>query len=228
MGKLIEDRNLRNKRYVFQDRMEAGRLLARRLSNSVSLEAMVLAIPAGGVPVALEIARVLNLPLDLMIVRKIQIPTNPEAGFGAVGPDGEVIFNEDLLERLNLTKEEIDQQVEKTKKIVGSRNQRFRRGRGFPDLSGKTVILVDDGLASGFTMAEAIRFIKKRKAHKIIIAVPTAPGDTVNRLLPMVDEIYCLNIRTFSPFAVAEAYEDWYDLTDQEVISLLREAWNKN
>lgn len=222
MGTLYEDRILRNRSYVFKDRSEAGKLLARRLSPSVSSDSLVLAIPAGGVPVALEIAGELSLSLDLIIVRKIQIPGNPEAGFGAVGPDGEVIFNEDLLKRLRLTKEEIEAAVEKTRKTLDARNQVFRKGRPLPDLTGKSVILVDDGLASGFTMAEAAKFLGRQKAKRATIAVPTAPEGTVKRLLPLVDEVYVLNIRSSFPFAVAEAYQNWYDLTDEEVLSLMK------
>jgi predicted phosphoribosyltransferase len=227
MGQLFQDLSLRNRRFVFKDRIEAGRLLARKLPPSLSPDALLLAIPAGGVPVALELARQLHLPMDLMIVRKVQIPGNTEAGFGAVGPDGEAIFNEELLRRLRLPQEEIIAQVEKTRKVVESRNQRFRGGKSFPDLRSKTVILVDDGLASGFTVKEAVRFVRRREAKEIIIAVPTAPEDTVNQLLPLVDEIYCLNVRSHYPFAVAEAYRNWYDLPDEEVLSLLKEAWKE-
>ncbi len=228
MGKLFEDRTLRNRSYVFKDRTEAGRLLAQKLFPSVSPDALVFAVPAGGVPVALEVARKLNLLLDLMIVRKVQIPGNTEAGFGAVGPDGEVMFNQDLLKRLRLTEEEIDEEVQKTKKILEARNRIFRRDRIFPEVIDKTAILIDDGLASGFTMAAAVSFLQRRKAKKIIVAVPTAPEETVKRILPRVDEIYVLNIRTFSAFAVAEAYQNWYDLGDEEVISLLKEAGIKD
>jgi putative phosphoribosyl transferase len=222
VGRLFEDQSLRNREYVFRDRAEAGRLLAAILSPSVPPDSLVLAVPAGGVPVALEIARKLNLPLDLMIVRKVQIPGNTEAGFGAVGPDGEVIFNQDLLRRLRLTEEEIDEEVQKTKKAVEGRNRIFRRGKPFPEVAGKTTILVDDGLASGFTMTGAVRFLQRRKAKKTIVAVPTAPKNTLTRLLPMADEIYCLNIRSSFPFAVADAYEKWYDLTDEEVTLQLK------
>lgn len=222
MGDLFEERRLRNRSYVFKDRSQAGKLLARRLSPSVPRDSLMFAIPAGGVPVALEIARDLSLPLDLMMVRKIQVPGNPEAGFGAVGPDGEVIFNEDFLKRLRLSQESIQAEVQKTRKTLESRNRVFRRGRPFPDLTGKSVILVDDGLASGFTMAEAVKFLGRKKVKRTTIAVPTAPEETVKRLLPMVDEIYVLNVRTSFPFAVAEAYRDWYDLRDEEVLSLLK------
>ena len=108
MGRLIEERSLRNKLHIFKDRAEAGRLLAKRLVGYTSSEAFVLAIPAGGVPVAYEVAKNLKLLMDIIIVRKIQIPGNTEAGFGAMGPDGEVIFNETLLRSLRLTKEEIE------------------------------------------------------------------------------------------------------------------------
>ena len=222
VGRLFEDRSLRNRSYIFKDRAEAGSLLAQKLSPSSPADGLVFAVPAGGVSVALEISRKLNLPLDLMIVRKVQIPGNTEAGFGAVGPDGEVIFNQDLLKSLRLTREEIDEQVEKARKNVEARNRIFRGGRIFPEVIDHTAILVDDGLASGYTMAEAVRFLQKRRAKKIIVAVPTAPEETIKRLLPTVDEVYVLNIRTSFPFAVAEAYQNWYDLEDEEVLSLLK------
>lgn len=196
-------------------------MLAERLFPVVPPDGLVLAIPAGGVPVALEIARGLNLALDLMIVRKVQVPGNPEAGLGAVGPDGEVIFNQDLLRRLRLTQDEINEEVGKTRKIVEARNRMFRSGGTFPEVTGRTIILADDGLASGFTMTEAIRFMERKKTGKVFVAVPTAPEETVKRIVTLVEEMHVLNIRTGSPFAVAEAYEDWYDLTDEEVISLL-------
>lgn len=222
MGKLFEDKSLRDKSYVFRDRSEAGSLLAERLLEIPLPEAITLAIPAGGIPVALEIARKLHLPLDLMIVRKVQIPGNPEAGFGAMGPDGEVIFNEPLLRRLRLTQDDIEKQVARARQIVEERNRVFRGGRPFPDVRDRTTVLVDDGLASGYTMTEAVRFLQKRKAARILIAVPTASEESVNRLSPLVDEIYCLNVRTLYPFAVAEAYENWYDLEDQEVLARMK------
>ena len=227
MGELFEDRGLRNRTYVFKDRTDAGRLLAKKISSLVKPDSLVLAIPAGGIPVALEVARELKLPLDLIIVRKIQIPGNTEAGFGAVGPDGEVIFNEDLLASLRLSEEEIEEQVEKTRKGVEGRIRHLRGERPFPRVSGRPVILVDDGLASGFTMGEAVRSLRKKQAGKILIAVPTAPKGTIDRLLPLVDEIHCLNVRTRYPFAVAEAYEDWYDLSDAEALGLLKGIFKK-
>jgi predicted phosphoribosyltransferase len=226
MGRLVEDTALRNRPYVFKDRADAGRLLADSLRDHASTHSLVLGIPAGGVPVAHEIALTLELALDAVIVRKVQIPGNTEAGFGAVGPDGEVIFNDMLLRQLRLSDEEIGRQVEKTKKVIEARNRTYRKGGPFPDLRGKTVILVDDGLASGYTMSGAIRFVKKKNAEKIMVAVPTASESSIRLLLPDVDELHCLNIRGH-PFAVADAYLEWHDLSDEEVIFILRK-WQRS
>ena len=226
MGRLIEDLNLRNKIRVFRDRAEAGRLLSEKIKHLASSGTIILAIPAGGVPVGYEIAKGNGLLMDVLIVRKIQIPGNPEAGFGALGPDGEAIFNERLLRNLMLTDEELNRQVEKTKAVIEKRNRTYRGNRPFPDLKDKVVILADDGLASGYTMLEAVNFVKRKQAEKVIVAVPTASESSINLLLPEVEEIYCLNVRALYPFAVAEAYVKWYDLRDEEVIALLRDLWS--
>ena len=223
MGRLIENADLRNKFYVFKDRSDAGNLLAEKLENYAFSTTLVLAIPAGGVPVAYELSKNLGLDMDIVIVRKIQIPGNPEAGFGAMGPDGEVIFNEGFMRSLRLSKDEIARQVAKTKKVLDSRNLTYRHGRPFPELNDKTVILADDGLASGYTMSEAIKFVKRKFAEKIIAAIPTGSESAIELILPLVDELYCLNIRGY-PFAVADAYEQWYDVSDEEVIYYLKKA----
>lgn len=222
MPNLIEDWSLRNKMHVFKDRKEAGWLLARRLSGYKDVNGIVLAIPSGGVPVAAEIAKALVLPLDVIIVRKIQLPDNTEAGFGAVGPDGEVSLNTNLISQLRLTKKEVKRQIQITVDTIKRRNELFRGGRQFPLLKDKVVIIVDDGLASGYTMLSAVDFIKRHKPEKVVVAVPTAPKETVDLILPRVDELVCLNVRSGFTFAVADAYEKWYDLEDEEVISILR------
>jgi predicted phosphoribosyltransferase len=221
MGRLIEEISLRNKFHVFEDRAEAGRLLAKKLIQYRDSGGIVLGIPSGGVPVAREIAVALNLSMDLMIVRKLQIPYNPEAGFGAIAPDGEVILNEQLLYQLGLTEDEIRAQAELAKEVIRRRNQVFRNGRPLPYLKDRIVILVDDGLASGYTMLAAVRFVKKRAPASIIVAVPTASGRTVELILPDVDELVCLNVRHGISFAVADAYRNWYDLSDEEVLSII-------
>lgn len=225
MGRLIENLKLRNKTRVFRDRAEAGKLLSEKLKHLASPDTMVLAIPAGGVPVGYEIAKSNGLLMDVLIVRKIQIPGNTEAGFGALGPDGKAIFNKRLLRSLRLTEEEINQQIEKTKRVLEERNRSYRGNRPFPDLKDKVAILADDGLASGYTMLEAVKFVKSKQVKKIIVAVPTASESAINLILPEADELYCLNVREFYPFAVAEAYMKWYDVGDEEVIALLKDLW---
>ncbi len=221
MGTLIEDTVLRDKIHVFQDRLEAGKLLSKRLLEYKGPESIVLAIPSGGVPVAAQVALVLDLPLDLIIVRKIQIPYNPEAGFGAVTPDGEVIINEDLLYRLGLADEEVKAQTEKALKIIKKRDKLFRSEKPFPPMKGRRIIVIDDGLASGYTMLAAVKFIRSMAPASIIAAVPTGSKRTVDFILPAVDRLLCLNVRSGYPFAVADAYINWYDITDEEVLELM-------
>jgi putative phosphoribosyl transferase len=228
MAELIEDIFLRNKLNVFEDRNEAGRLLAEKLIKYKSSDAIVLGIPSGGIPVASKVANTLNLPLDLIVVRKLQIPYNPESGFGAMAPDGGIFLNERLLNQLNLTEDEMDTQIKRTKNIIRKRNQLFRGEKPFPDLKDKIAIVVDDGLASGYTMLAAIDFIKRKIPQKIIVAVPTASEKTVNFILPEIDELVCLNVRNRFPFAVADAYKNWYDLTDEEVLNIIKKTLSRN
>jgi putative phosphoribosyl transferase len=222
MGKLVEDPDLRDRIHVFPDRTDAGSRLADKLVDYQGREARLFAIPAGGVPVAAEIARALQISLDLVIVRKIQLPWTTEAGFGALDPAGEAIFNEDLLRRVPLSPEEIDTQVQKTLAIIRQREARLRDGRPYPRLDGHPAIIVDDGLASGYTMRAAIRFIQELGPSYLVAAVPTGSQLTVRGLLPLVDELICLNVRGGFSFAVADAYENWYDLTEEEVGQIMR------
>jgi predicted phosphoribosyltransferase len=225
LGKLIEIKSLRDGERVFKDRSEAAGKLARLLKDNGGFDgsgAIVLGIPSGGVPVASGIAAVLGCELDLIIVRKVQIPECPEAGFGAVGPGGEVILNTMLMHELSLTENEVKREVDKTKEVINKRDSLFRGGRPFPDVSGRTVIIADDGLASGYTMNSAVEFVQRRSAARVVVAVPTAPMRTIDMLLAKVEEVYCLNVRTGYTFAVADAYENWYDLPDNEVTSILK------
>ncbi len=221
MGKLLDDPVLRNRTYVFADRAAAGKSLAEMLQDYKDKPVRLFAIPAGGVPVAAEIARALNVPLDLVIVRKIQLPWTTEAGFGALDPEGTPLFNEALLSRMPLTPEQIAAQVAKTVANLKEREERLRGGRPYPILSGATTIIVDDGLASGYTMQAAVGFLKRQGAGELIVAVPTALDRTAQALLPRVDLLVCPNLRSGLSFAVAEAYENWYDVEQDEVLELL-------
>jgi predicted phosphoribosyltransferase len=227
MGLVKENPTFRDRVGIFKDRADAGKKLAREMKGSVEKDSLLLAIPAGGVPVAAEIANELSLALDVIVVRKIQIPNEPEAGFGAVGPNDEVILNRELMQSLGLSRREVDAQIAATIKARARRERVFRGEVPFPDLQGRSVILVDDGLATGSTMLVAARFVKKKGARRIVVAVPTASMRAIELLRSEVDEIFCPNIRSGPCFAVADAYLDWYDLTEAEAIELLRSRWKR-
>ena len=209
--------------HVFKDRFEAGEVLGGMLEAQYAqkTDVVALGIPSGGIPVALKISETLGCPYDLIIVRKLQIPGNPEAGFGAMTQEGSVFLNERLLAEFRLTTDQIEQETERVKAKLEKRNRLFRGGGSFPDLAGKEAIIVDDGLASGYTMLASIHSAKKAGARRIVVAVPTAPLRTIERIKSGVDEIYCANIRESHFFAVADAYKQWHDLNDREVLQIL-------
>jgi len=223
--KVVDDESLRSRRYAFKDRIHAAELLAKKLWKYKGEDAVVLAIPAGGVPVGYRIAVDLQLPLDLVVVRKLPIPYNPEAGFGALTTDGTIVLNELVVEELGLTKEEIDMYASERMREIKERMGKFRGDRPFPDLKERTAIIVDDGLASGYTMTAAILSARKHQPKRIVVAVPTAHLGALKKISPYADEIICLNIRSGFLFAVADAYLKWYDLDDSEVIDYLKNAW---
>ena len=221
MVELVENSELREKIHVFNDRSHAGELLAKLLKEYQGrTDVIILAIPAGGVPVALQVSKKLGAPFDLVVTRKLHVPWNREAGFGAVSWDGSVILNKPLVDSLGLSNKEINRCVKEEKQIIYSRLKKFRGTVPFPVLEGKVVIVVDDGLASGFSMLVTVKTLKN-KTRWVVVAVPTAPVSAINLLKPYVDQIVCLNIRSEPFFAVAEAYKDWYDLDDEDVMHLL-------
>ena len=206
---------------LFQDRVEAGKKLAQKLLEWKLSAPVILAIPAGGVPVAAQIAKALDAPMDLIIARKIQFPWTTEAGFGAVVSDGTVYIGPHAA---YLPKTIIEAQVEKARKEVEHRIKEFQGHRKTIDHSGKDVILVDDGLATGSTMLAAVRSVKKKKPKSMLVAVPTASGSAVKLLKPHVDALVSLYVHPeHLPFAVAAAYKHWYDLSNEEVKGYLAE-----
>lgn len=223
-SKIIDEPSLRNRMYVFEDRLHAGELLAKKLSEYKGTNAYVLGILAGGVPVGYMVAKRLDLAFDIAITRKIHIPWNKEAGFGAITWNGTTLLNQPLADTLRLSKEEIDQCIAEEMEAIKKRQRMFRSDSSFPDIKGKTVILIDDGLASGFTMLATIKSIKQREPKELIVATPTASLDAIERIKPYADKIICLNIRTGPIFAVADAYKLWYDLEDEEVMDILKKA----
>ncbi len=222
MDNIHSDQNFRDKRFVFRDRAHAGAVLGAMLKDINGPDALVLAIPAGGVPVAVEIASRCRLALDIIPVSKILLPWTTESGFGAVAFDGTCWINDSLVERFGLDEATVKKATLEAETKVRRRLHRYRGDSPFPDLSGKTLILVDDGIAAGSTMRAAVLALEKLGAGKIIIAVPTAHDSSLAEMAQMVSEVYCPNIRSGFRFAVAEAYENWYDVSDEELDELLK------
>ncbi len=220
-GSVIDQPWLRDRTGVFRDRVHAGEVLAEMLQEYRNTEAIVLAIPAGGVPVAAAVAEKLALPLDIAVVSKITLPWNTEAGYGAVAFDGTVSLNEDLISALRLTKEQIQQGIDQTRRKVERRIERLRGAVSFPDLSRRPAILIDDGLASGFTMLAAMKAVHEAGAGRIIVAVPTGNTNALRRVAKTAAGLYCANVRGGAIFAVADAYEYWSDVDEEETVRIL-------
>ena len=218
---IIDLPELREQTDVFQDRTHAGRILARMLSVADMQDGIILAIPAGGAPVGAAIAGKLALDFDVAIVSKITLPWNTEAGYGAVAFDGTVQLNKDLMGRVNLTKEDVEKGIEKTTAKVARRVTKLRGTRPFPDLVNRSAILVDDGLASGFTMQTAVAALKKAGAGHILVAVPTGHLQSVERIAREVEALYCANIRSGFSYAVASAYRHWSDVDEKDLAKIL-------
>jgi putative phosphoribosyl transferase len=224
--KIWELPDLRNRTKVFRDREHAGIILADMMSDYKNENALVLGIPAGGIPVAAVIAQELSLELDVAVVSKVTLPWNTEAGYGAVSWEGTVKVNQDLVSRIGLSKDEIHKGIEETREKVKRRIEVLRGNKKFPNLGKKTVILVDDGIASGFTILVAVKALQNMKADNMIVAVPTASPDSLNRLITEVKAIYCPNIRGGWSFAVADAYQKWRDVDEVEVLRIMENFSN--
>jgi len=220
---LIEKKELRNKRGIYRDRLEAGDVLADMLATDYAgiENGLVLAIPAGGVPLGLRLQSRLDLPLDLIIIRKIQIPGTTEAGFGALSQTGDILLNQELVGRLGLTRDEMDIQIDKTRRELERKNELFRAGREPLSLKDKRVIITDDGLASGYSMLSAVRMVKKHGPMEVVVAVPTAPLSSVIRVGKEADRIFSAHVQGSGSFAVANAYRYWHDLSEEEVKEML-------
>lgn len=205
----------------YRDRKDAGRVLASRLVPHLDEKLLLLAIPNGGVQVGAVMAKTLGLPMYLMIVRKLNIPDNPEAGFGALCSDGSSHLNQKLVKHIGLGEDVIERQKKKALSSIQRRQQYFGRWAKLPDLEDATVVLVDDGLASGFTMEAAVHSSRRNGAKRVWIAVPTSSRSAFRLLESKVDKIICPDVSRMPVFAVADAYGHWRDLKDDEVKALL-------
>jgi putative phosphoribosyl transferase len=204
---------------MFNDRKDAGQKLGKALINYKGLDALVLAIPRGGVEVGYYVAEKLEIPLSLIVVRKLPFPLNPEAGFGAIAEDGSIFFVDSAYSKksLKVTKEIIEGQKRELKRRI----EVLRAGKPLPEISGKIVILVDDGIAMGSTMQAAIMLCRNRNAKKVVASAPVAGPATVKELDKVADDVVVLEKPPFFR-AVAEVYRRWYDVGDGEVIRIMQ------
>ncbi len=211
---------------MFKDRVEAGRRLAQRLAylKDQAKEVIVLAVPRGGVVVGAEIAQALGAPLDVYITRKIGAPGNEELAIGAIAGDGTVILDEAIARSTGAGDRYIAQETERQRQGMARRLKRYRGERPWPILKGKTVILVDDGVATGATTLAALRALRKQEPAQLILAVPVGPPDSIERLRGEADAVICL--ATPEPFgAVGRFFADWSQTSDEEVIALLNKKY---
>lgn len=209
---------------IFKNRRDAGKQLAEKLSEYEGQDdVIVLGLPRGGVPVAFEVAKALNVPLDVFIVRKLGVPGQPELAMGAIASGDIQVMNDSVVRRAGISEAQIEEVSQQEKEELKKREKAYRGARPDIDLQGKTVLLVDDGLATGASMRAAISALREHDPEKIIVAVPTAPPDTCQEFEPEVDQIICLHTPT--PFwGVGGSYQNFSQTTNKEVRELLNRA----
>ncbi|MGK7905724.1 MAG: phosphoribosyltransferase [Synechococcus sp.] len=208
----------------FSNRVEAGKHLAAYLSNYAGRkDVLVLGLPRGGVPVAFEVARSLNAPLDVCIVRKLGVPRYEELAMGAIGLGSVRVLNKEVIEAWNISEAEIDKVIAREQEELDRRDLLYRGGRPFPDITGKVIILVDDGIATGATLRAAISSLRQQQPKGIVVATPVAPQSICKSLQAEVDDVVCL--ATPEPFfAIGQWYMDFGQTSDAEVQELLERS----
>jgi predicted phosphoribosyltransferase len=206
---------------AFADREDAGRQLARYMKNESAPVQAVIAVPSGGVPVGRVVARSFDVPMGIVLVRKLPLPQSTEMGFGAVTLEGDVVVNDEVVDRFGIGEADREKAVEEVLEGLRKRARAFEEARLDVDVEGRDVCLVDDGLATGVTMQAAVAEMRRRGAAGVSVAVPDSPERTLEKIEPLVDDIYCLVAQGPARFAVASFYEHWRDLTDAEVAEML-------
>lgn len=208
---------------IFHDRLDAGRALAARLSYLRGQDVVVLALPRGGVPVAFEVAKELGAPLDVIVVRKLGVPSQPELAMGAVSEGGVLVTNDEVMRLIRISPDEFGSIETRERGEVERRAKRFRGDRPAVSLSGRIALIVDDGIATGSTAQAACKVARALGAVRVLLAVPVGAADSVRMLSNDADEVICLQIPN-NFFAVGEWYQDFSATSDEEVVDLLREA----
>jgi predicted phosphoribosyltransferase len=208
---------------AFENRYDAGRKLAEKMGEFTGKNAVVIAIPNGGAAVALGVALAIGADFDLVISRKIPLPLSPEGGFGSMTDDGTIILDEAMVKHAGLSRQQIEYQVGQVRANVKQRSLLYHKDRRPLSLTGRVVIIVDDGLASGYTMKAAIASIRKRKPASVIAAVPVGPEKVVEDIKKAADRVVTCVTGAGPEFYVADYYRTWYDVTDNEVLACLKE-----
>lgn len=211
----------------YRDRTEAGVKLASELNDYAGTDAVVLGLARGGVPVAAEVARALGLPLDVMVVRKLGVPGREELAMGAIASGGMRVLNSDVLDQLTISEEMLARTAVEEERELVRMERIYRQGRGAEKLEGRTVILVDDGLATGASMRAAVAAVREHGPSKIVVAVPVAARETCRRVGSLADDVLC--VLTPEPFrAVGVWYNDFSETTDEDVRELLNRSWGSD
>ena len=207
---------------LYADRRDAGRVLAGLLDDLRGVDGVVvLALPRGGVPVAYEVAAALDSPLDVFVVRKLGVPGHEELAMGAIASGDVIVLNDDVVRGLGITADAVDRVAQREARELARREQEYRDGRSMLPISGRTAVVVDDGLATGASMRAAVQAVRKLQPERVIVAVPTAPETTCRELAAVADDVVCAS--TPSPFyAVGASYRDFTQVTDDDVRALLR------
>ena len=207
----------------FRDRRDAGARLAERLEHVRGEDPVVLALPRGGVPVAYEVATRLGAPLDVIVVRKLGVPFQPELGMGAVGEDGVIVLNEEVVRLARVSERQLAEIVARERAEVERRAARFRGGRPRVDVTGRTAVIVDDGIATGGSARAALQVARAQGARRVVLAVPVGAPDTIAAMQGEADEVICV-ATPFGFMAVGQGYQDFTQTTDDQVVALLAEA----
>ena len=207
---------------MFQDRADAGRRLAEKLAHLKEKKPIVLALPRGGVPVGFEVARALDAPLDLVLVRKIGVPWQPELALGAVtdGEKPEIFINKELAAALDIPDEYVNEETARQVKELERRRRVYCAGRAPLDIAGCTAIVVDDGIATGATMRVALQAVRRRNPARLVLATPIAADDTIAKLRPLADEVVCVEMPA-GLGAIGFYYADFHQVSDDEVTAIL-------
>jgi predicted phosphoribosyltransferase len=212
-----------NRSPIFENRYDAGIQLAAKLTEYKTQQVIVLAIPNGGVPVAVPVALALNANLDIVVARKLPIPLLPEGGFGAVADDGTTIFNQAVLKAINLDEHQINYQVNQVRSDIRQRSLIYRNNRTLAIVKGKTAIIVDDGLASGYTMLAAVESVKKRQPTRIIVAVPVASEVAVAQVAQAANRVVTVETSHTPKFYIADYYRYWNSLSEEEGVRCFKD-----